>query len=155
MNPWTEDETGFVIDNANKLNNNAMGFLIGRSYKAISHCLTTNNVSRSPEFIAKLLNNGTRQIGDKNPGWKGGISKNHYHYKKLQIKRYPERVKARQTVRSAVRSGKLIKQPCEVCGTTENIQSHHEDYSKPLEVKWLCRKHHKDAEKTVRELIKR
>jgi hypothetical protein len=37
--------------------------------------------------------------------------------------------------------GKLTKKPCEVCGS-ELVEMHHEDYSKPLEVRWLCRKHH-------------
>lgn len=39
------------------------------------------------------------------------------------------------------RRGKLIPQPCEVCASTENIQMHHDDYSKPLEVRWLCDRH--------------
>lgn len=42
------------------------------------------------------------------------------------------------------RRGKLIPQPCEKCGTTEEIQMHHEDYSKPLDVKWLCVPCHMD-----------
>lgn len=33
--------------------------------------------------------------------------------------------------------------PCEVCGTRENIHRHHDDYSKPREVKMLCGVHHK------------
>lgn len=37
--------------------------------------------------------------------------------------------------------GALVPQPCEVCGT-KDVEKHHPDYSKPLEVKWLCRDHH-------------
>src|SRR5260370_14798419 len=48
----------------------------------------------------------------------------------------------KEQVRRALKAGKLIKQPCEVCGTTENIHAHHEDYSKPLDVRWLCASHH-------------
>lgn len=40
------------------------------------------------------------------------------------------------------RRGDLIPQPCEVKGCKEETQKHHDDYSKPLEVRWLCRKHH-------------
>lgn len=47
------------------------------------------------------------------------------------------RVKARQTVRR----GKLARQPCEVCGAAK-AEAHHDDYSKPLNVRWLCRLHH-------------
>jgi len=83
------------------------------------------------------------QKGDKNHNWKGGISKNHYHYKKLQVQRYPERVKARNLVLRAVRSGKITKQPCVECGEVISF-AHHENYDAPLDVIWLCRKHHRE-----------
>ena len=38
--------------------------------------------------------------------------------------------------------GKLTPQPCLVCGTDDEVEKHHEDYSRPLQVMWLCRKHH-------------
>ncbi len=41
-----------------------------------------------------------------------------------------------------VMRGKLKPQPCQTCGTTANLQRHHPDYSKPLEIQWLCKKHH-------------
>lgn len=40
-----------------------------------------------------------------------------------------------------IKRGKIIKLPCEVCNNI-NSEAHHNDYDKPLEVKWLCRKHH-------------
>jgi hypothetical protein len=49
---------------------------------------------------------------------------------------------ARQMVLQALRYGELEKQPCEVCSTTENVEAHHDDYRKPLEVVWLCIRHH-------------
>lgn len=42
----------------------------------------------------------------------------------------------------ARRSGKLKKQPYEVCGDPD-AQGHHDDYNKPLEVRWFCGKHHR------------
>jgi len=45
---------------------------------------------------------------------------------------------------SKIKQGVLIKQPCEVCNTIINIQAHHDDYMKPLVVRWLCRKHHQE-----------
>jgi hypothetical protein len=44
-------------------------------------------------------------------------------------------------VHVAKRRGLLIAQPCERCGNPK-VHAHHDDYSKPLDVKWLCRKHH-------------
>jgi hypothetical protein len=49
----------------------------------------------------------------------------------------------RRKTRHAVASGKLIGQPCEVCGATI-VEAHHDDYSKPFDVRWLCRKHHRE-----------
>ena len=55
--------------------------------------------------------------------------------------KYPEKYKARYTLRNAVRLGIIKKQPCEKCGDNKS-HGHHDDYSKPLEVRWLCHKCH-------------
>lgn len=87
------------------------------------------------------------QNGVKNPNWKGGISKDNYHYKKLQIKRYPLRMKARDEIRKALRSGKLVRiKKCEICNKICKTEAHHEDYNKPLKVHWLCRKCHRNKQ---------
>lgn len=39
-----------------------------------------------------------------------------------------------------LRRGKLTRQPCEGCGG--HAEMHHDDYDKPLEVRWLCRRCH-------------
>lgn len=44
----------------------------------------------------------------------------------------------------AVHRGTLERLPCEVCGAL-NSQGHHADYSKALEVRWLCPQHHADV----------
>jgi ribosome-binding protein aMBF1 (putative translation factor) len=46
-------------------------------------------------------------------------------------------------VNNALRNGKLIKpELCEICGLPSKLHGHHVDYSKPLEVIWLCAKCH-------------
>jgi hypothetical protein len=59
----------------------------------------------------------------------------------LQLARFPEKFAARDAVGKALRAGRLIRQPCEVCGAAKS-EAHHDDYSLPLTVRWLCRKHH-------------
>jgi hypothetical protein len=44
---------------------------------------------------------------------------------------------ARVKVAHAIRSGKLYKKPCETCQNPVT-SAHHDDYTKPLNVRWLC-----------------
>lgn len=44
---------------------------------------------------------------------------------------------------AAIKRGEIVRQSqCEICGSTKRVDAHHEDYSKPLEIVWLCRRHH-------------
>lgn len=57
---------------------------------------------------------------------------------------FPHRKRATQAVNTAVRDKKLFKPSiCEHCKETKRLCGHHEDYSKPLEVMWLCQRCHK------------
>jgi hypothetical protein len=53
----------------------------------------------------------------------------------------PLKYRARNAVSYAIASGKLVRLPCVVCGNPKS-QGHHHDYSKPLDVEWLCHKCH-------------
>ena len=59
---------------------------------------------------------------------------------------------SRALCNSAIRRGLIVKRPCEICGVEKLIEAHHDDYSKPLDVRWLCKDHH--AEHHRNELIK-
>jgi hypothetical protein len=56
----------------------------------------------------------------------------------------PEAARAHDRLNSAVRYGKLKRFPCEICGRRK-VHAHHRDYSKPLDVRWLCPRHHYQA----------
>ena len=65
--------------------------------------------------------------------------------------KYPEKVRARNTLNNAIQAGKLERQPCALCGKV--AQAHHRDYSKPLEVEWLCSVHHGEFERIARATV--
>ena len=54
-----------------------------------------------------------------------------------------DKKKARSVVGRAIRDGKLQRQPCEICGANK-VKAHHDDYTKPLDVRWLCIEHHNE-----------
>ena len=62
-------------------------------------------------------------------------------YRKLYRASRPQQAKANALVNKATASGKLKKQPCQDCGHLF-AEAHHTDYSKPLDVQWLCTKCH-------------
>ena len=65
---------------------------------------------------------------------------------KKWIKNNPIKRGAHIIVGNAIRDGKLIVGTCEVCGLCK-VNGHHDDYAKPLTVRWLCDKHHTEWHK--------
>lgn len=64
-------------------------------------------------------------------------------YLKDYRQKYPSKHRAHDMVNNAIRVGSLVKQPCEVCGSEFSVHAHHDDYDKPLDVRWLCSMHHR------------
>ena len=62
----------------------------------------------------------------------------------------PEKHRARNDLARAIIAGGVIIKNCYVCGKSAD-EAHHEDYSKPLDVIWLCTKHHKEYHKLKRQ----
>lgn len=92
-----------------------------------------NNLDKVKEYDRHRYKNDMKRRAD------------HRESTKKHRKKYPEKYKARMAVSNAVRDKRLIKLPCCVCGDVKST-AHHEDYSKPLEVVWVCLKHHKELE---------
>ncbi len=79
-----------------------------------------------------------------------------YKQPKRVYKAGDPKVLAQKKAAYAMRKGKLIPQPCEVCGAfpilrdgRRGVHGHHDDYSKPLEVRWLCNVHHGEAHRLM------
>ena len=54
-------------------------------------------------------------------------------------KKFPIKYRAHNVVHAAIRDKKIERGvKCECCGDIKNLHAHHDDYAKPLEVRWLC-----------------
>lgn len=69
---------------------------------------------------------------------------NGYHNEKASQEKYPEKQRARYLLQRSVKAGATTKGACEVCNSDKS-EAHHDDYSKPLDVRWLCRIHHTEV----------
>lgn len=115
------------------------------------------NIDRVREYDrnrpnAKMRSNScverNRKKYHSDPEFKASALKSRASWKKNnRIKR-----NAHVIVGNAISAGKLVRQPCEVCQTTNAVHAHHEDYSAPLEVRWLCRTHHAARHKELNEI---
>jgi len=56
---------------------------------------------------------------------------------------HPKAVEAHRLVHQAIKRGLLQRLPCCLCGLPKS-EAHHEDYSKPFDLVWLCVRHHQD-----------
>jgi hypothetical protein len=65
--------------------------------------------------------------------------------------RNPEKRTANQAVNNAIAAGRLQKPAvCESCGAAGRLHGHHDDYTRPLDVRWLCPACHAAAHRELR-----
>ena len=62
-------------------------------------------------------------------------------YTKEWREKYPKKYKAHNLVNNHKRAGNISELPCEVCNELR-VVAHHDDYDKPLNIRWLCYAHH-------------
>lgn len=68
---------------------------------------------------------------------------NRERFLRYEANRNKDKVKARSKLNYFVCKG-IIKRPeaCERCRKSAKVEGHHNDYSKPLVVEWLCKECH-------------
>ena len=79
-------------------------------------------------------------------------SENRQRYNESQKewrKNNPSKAYAHELIRKKVGAGLLIKpNDCSCCGVfTETLHAHHDDYTQPLKIRWLCARCHSDWHK--------
>lgn len=122
--------------------------------------LVRNQDTKSDEEIAVVLGKTCKDIKKIRLKWRiwripaytgEGSDDPHFLYLRMEqrvkdiLERRMDILKrklSRSEVQRCIKNGSLVKESCEICGTTENLEAHHEDYNKPLEIKWLCSIHH-------------
>lgn len=103
----------------------------------------------------------SRKYREKNKEWKKEDNKNrrvktNYYIKKVWAKKNPDKMRAIIFLNCAVKSGKVKRGNC-VIGDRKcfgKIDGHHIDYQKPLDVIWICHKHHKQIHAGIIKLNK-
>lgn len=112
--------------------------------KARVHKHRNANIERFREYDKKRSMNPDRVRArreyvktDAGKKTKQKAEKNYRH-------RYPMKYAAHVLFGNAVRDGKIIREnSCSVCKSNYKVEAHHDDYTKPLEVRWLCEPCHK------------
>ena len=82
-----------------------------------------------------------RRRGVHGVAWKGGISSEYGRYSAKYRQLRPEQIHAQRLVQRCVRNGSVVRPAdCSTCGCPCKPQAHHDDYSKPFDVRWLCQR---------------
>lgn len=93
-----------------------------------------------------------RQDGEHNANFKGWSSKRPSVYVRRFRVANPEKVAAQHAVAAAIRSGLLVRPDrCSECDRACRPDAHHEDYSRPLDVVWTCRRCHARLDRARRQ----
>ncbi len=106
--------------------------------KVCKEC-TKKRVAEYQRGTGKISHNLSSLKYNKSEKGKIAMQKAHDNY----MSNHRERKRTHWSIKRAVKSGTLIRPGfCEKCGIACKPQGHHCDYTKPLEVNWLCIKCH-------------
>lgn len=121
----------------------------------MTHCrkcnceiIVTEQMTKRGTYVCrKCLSRASVERAKRNPNQKRRANKRYEKTEKGRAairkktrafrRKYPQKYAAHVAVQTAVRNGSLIPQPCETCGC-KDTNGHHDDYGKPLDVRWLC-----------------
>jgi hypothetical protein len=129
---WTKLLNDFIRRNFVAMTNSELAAALYKTYtvncssRVISHRLQVLGLKRPTEVVSNNRSNT--------------LSKNRTQLYTPKTTNGDSQA-ARDRVKMALENKSLTRQLCMLCGGT--AEAHHNDYYKPLEVMWLCRKHHK------------
>lgn len=89
-----------------------------------------------------------RKYQSEHPELVRGMDVRNWNIKKWQ-QNNKDKTSANYKVYYHKKKGVIIKQNCIICNSNKS-QAHHADYTKPLDVIWLCPKHHMQEHMNIR-----
>ena len=107
--------------------------------------MTSKWILEHPDRFRKLAREAMRRWRAKNRKVSLERNKKYRRYRPYSSfsEKLKEQYRAKDAVKKAIQRGKLIRpKKCSRCGKGGRIEGHHPDYSKRLEVIWLCKKCH-------------
>jgi len=114
---------------------------------SFNRCKYSANGYRS-QCISCMADERAR-LKDHYKEWRTSDDKKEWYRNYRRENSDPVITKARNQVSQAIATGRLLRMPCETCGEHKS-EAHHDDYSKPLSVRWLCKKHHNEHHSRLR-----
>lgn len=113
--------------------------------KTCNHCQTSKPDS---DFYAKTPTRCKECVSKIVCDWAVNNKERKYRTNQVWRKKNATRLRmmarAHQVVFKAIKNGKLVRPTtCQQCGGSSKIEASHSDYSKPLDVVWLCIKCHR------------
>lgn len=115
-----------------------------------------NNTERKKEYYKRWRLNNLIKIKEcnerfnkNNPNYFKNWIKNNVEKASAIFRRYREKNQERIKSQRIANKAYPIKQICSITGCNNLGERHHIDYDKPLEILWLCRKHHREFHKNI------
>lgn len=99
----------------------------------------------TPERRLKVRNNYKKMVAD--PEARARIWAHSIEWRRKNKEKRTAHIRAA----TAIKQGLLIKESCARCGATQCVHAHHEDYSRPLDVVWLCKLCHGERHREINE----
>ena len=127
--------------------------------KLLEEFAISRKKSQGRDYICKICSSAYRYEKLKRRGVKQIRSQVAKEGNRIAVakfrEKHPERIISAQIVARALKHGELVRpDKCSKCGKIGQVESHHPDYSKPLEVQWLCTACHGDTRIKRRWLIR-
>ena len=125
-------------------------------YRETSRLWYENNHDRKLDYCKKWRSKNNKKtkkyrttFNNNHPGYIKDWIKNNAEKASIIFKRYREKNRFRIKAQKIAAKAYPIRQICSVASCNELGEKHHLDYNKPLEILWLCRKHHKEIHKNI------